>query len=311
MRRTSNTDLAEWGSPAFVKDGYCSSHLPCIECGYDLTGIGLGSQCPECGTEAHRSLDPARLVIADLSVLRRLRLGVRLWGVCLLLATLCAPLPSLPESMSPRIVQYLAICMVVAVGCAGVCVAGLALVRHNRGRRRLWPALFVFSCAVSSCACLGTYPFAPWPWIRSTPSASCPNSEGSVLSDRHLQPGAEFSLGRTSQFDRPAGCLDWSSCIQVACEVCLFLFLATFHFELGMQMRTIPDRSSAGLLCGIGSGVIVYAGVGWIGGDRMWTLLLALLLLGWITSLYCTRKVGRAISRVIRCREDEQTTWLS
>jgi hypothetical protein len=50
--------------------------VPCKTCGYDLKGLMIAVDCPECRTPIEQSLDPMRLLFADAAFLSRLGRGL-------------------------------------------------------------------------------------------------------------------------------------------------------------------------------------------------------------------------------------------
>src|SRR2546423_27673 len=48
----------------------------CDECGYNLTGLGPGGRCPECGREIARALRDPSLAAADPQWTKRVRAGL-------------------------------------------------------------------------------------------------------------------------------------------------------------------------------------------------------------------------------------------
>lgn len=58
--------------------GRIAADLPCVRCGYDLRGLGLGDACPECGAPVGRSASGDLIAHGDPDWADRVARGVRL-----------------------------------------------------------------------------------------------------------------------------------------------------------------------------------------------------------------------------------------
>ena len=65
-------------STTAAPDPTSGAGLPCVRCDYDLTGLGAGGRCPECGTPVAESLAVPTLAEGGAAWLRRVRRGAGL-----------------------------------------------------------------------------------------------------------------------------------------------------------------------------------------------------------------------------------------
>lgn len=66
-----NQDAMGGTSPQLPRDGPLAGALLCVSCGYDLRGLDVDGNCPECGASIEISMHPAWLLAADSSWLAR------------------------------------------------------------------------------------------------------------------------------------------------------------------------------------------------------------------------------------------------
>ncbi len=67
-------------------------HIPCVNCGYDMSGNEFDGRCTECGTPLSFSLRPERLsFLSDLILMRKLHVALCAWAICNLIIVLGIP----------------------------------------------------------------------------------------------------------------------------------------------------------------------------------------------------------------------------
>lgn len=128
---------------------------PCIACGYNLRGLRIDANCPECGSEVWRSLADNALRFADLSWLRKLRRGCRLlcaaywlvilYGIAIFIAVMVVSV--LPDYGPVIAGAALPISMAVVFAIALASFSGLVLATRSPPRivyeQRSWTARHV------------------------------------------------------------------------------------------------------------------------------------------------------------------------
>jgi hypothetical protein len=283
-------------SPMLTEDAFRFAHVPCFQWGYDLFGIEASSSCPECGVAAIRSADPRRLVFADVRPLRRMRVGVRLWLIWLLMCVLSLPIGFLVLNTRLDALQYLWGCAAEIVACVSLWLIAWAIIRYSHGRARLGPLLFLCSSLVGACCTVATHPSAPWRHAGPDPSTL-------LLQARQSSQGASPSSFGTPLV-APLGRL--GSCLEHVAGLCTVIWVFAFHLEMGKQMRRVPDQITSNVLFGVSAVVIALAGLAWLGGNDGWWIFFPLLFIGWAASVYGMYLVNRAISRIIMLEKRSQ-----
>lgn len=126
-------------TPALSLDSELTGSLPCVRCRYDLKGLSILAQCPECGTPVRVTLlavvDPRA---SELQPIRRPRLteaGLITWGVAALLAALGGwalwLIIILPSGDIDRFLPAIRALILVATAFSGI--GALALINPHPG----------------------------------------------------------------------------------------------------------------------------------------------------------------------------------
>ena len=286
-------------SPMLPGDASRLAHVPCFQCGYDLFGIEANSSCPECGGAVIRSADPKRLVFMNERLLRRMRAGVRMWIICLLMNLLLVPVGYWSVTTGREVLQFYWLCSAMIAGCVGLWLIGRTIIRYGQGLSRICALLFMCSSLMGLCLNAAISPFAPWQHrydsiedlaaLAMKARQSGPISGPVTIRNRATLPMEGFG-----------------SYVEVVSNMCLVVCVVAFYFEMGRQMRRVPDHVTGHVLFGLSAGAIVLGASDWLGGDDLWWVYFPLLIIECVVSLYGMYRVDRAISRTVMFKDRYQ-----
>jgi len=143
--------------------------VPCERCGYDLKGLLLSTDCPECQLSVERSLRSERLIFADARWMARVRRGMA-WMMAVILFVPVAALASswaLVPGVRSRAIELLAHgavsalvtapVLALAIWRAGAPEPGSKILRRYRPRA----PVFALVCASATIVCAAWALLAP------------------------------------------------------------------------------------------------------------------------------------------------------
>jgi hypothetical protein len=98
----------------------------------------------------------------------------------------------------------------------------------------------------------------------------------------------------------------FGSYVEVASSMCLAVCVVAFYFEMGRQMRRVPDHVTGKVLFSLSAGAIAFGACDWLGGDDLWWVYFPLLIIEWAASLYGMCRVDRAIAHTVMFKDRYQ-----